>query len=69
MNSAWAAGDISGAIDNAKKAKTWSIVAIVSHVVSVGVSIAIFVITMIIIFVLAAASTAAVSSSNYNDYS
>ena len=44
VNSAWAAGDFGRAHDSSKMAKTWSLVAIVSHVITIVISVVVIII-------------------------
>ena len=60
VNSAWAAGDFGRARDSSKMAKTWSLVAIVSHVIIIVISVVVIIIMIV--------TGAAVSSSTDNSY-
>ena len=61
VNSAWAVGDFGRARDSSKMAKTWSLVAILSHVM-------ISVVVIIISIVIGAANAANADSSTDNSY-
>ena len=64
VNSAWAAGDFGGARDSSKMAKTWSLVAIVSHVITIVTTV----VVIIVIIVIGVANAAVVSSSIDTNY-
>ena len=67
MNSAWAAGDFGRAHDNSKRAKQWSIAAIVTHVIIIAAIVGINVVGVIIAVIVNASATSA-ASSNYYGY-
>ena len=64
VNSAWAAGDFDRAHDSSKMAKTWSLVAIVSHVITIVTTV----VVIIVIIVIGVANAAVVSSTDTNYY-
>ena len=64
VNSAWAAGDFGRARDSSKMAKTWSLVAIVSHVIIIVISV----VVILLIIATGAANAAVLSSSTDNSY-
>ena len=65
MNSAWEAGDFGRARDSSKKAKTWSVVAIISHIIIV---IAVVVVPIVSIALISAVGAAVSTGVSNNDY-
>jgi len=67
VNSAWYAGDLDRAHNNSKRAKQWSIAAIVTHVITIAVVVG-FNVVGVIIAVIVQASVASSYNSDYGNY-